>query len=405
MRSLIGGIFNQAPVAYTKSRGAFSRALSSGSRASQLHAYGSVGTLFSIVSLTSEATASVDWHLYRTAPSGLEEDRTEVTSHLALQLWNKPNPFFTRQSFVESVQQHIDLVGEGYIVIERNAVFKSIPLGLWFVRPDRMMPVTSATEYLTGWIYTSPDGEEVPLELQNVIQIKLPNPNDPYRGMGPVQSVLADIDSAKFSAEWNRNFFINGAQPGGFIKVAKQLSDTEFDEMMLRWRETHQGVSNAHRVGILENAEWVPNSFSPEQMQFAAMRDIPRDIIREAFRIHPHMLGQSEDVNLANAQAADYTFARWTEVPRLERWKSVLNNFYLPLFGTTGQGVEFDYDSPIKEDTSVVNAERDSKTKAAAVLTAAGWNPDDVLSMLNLPTMRFDGPRGKAPLDTTGAAA
>jgi len=68
-----------------------------------MRAMGTVGTLFAIVNRTSNATAQVEWKLYRKASSGKPEDRQEVTVHPALDLWNKPNRFFTRQELVETV--------------------------------------------------------------------------------------------------------------------------------------------------------------------------------------------------------------------------------------------------------------------------------------------------------------
>jgi phage portal protein BeeE len=83
----------------------------------QMRAMSAVGTLFAIVDRTSNATALVDWKLWRKAKSGRVEDRVEVTSHAALDLWNRPNPFMPRQEFVESSTQHYDLTGETEWVI------------------------------------------------------------------------------------------------------------------------------------------------------------------------------------------------------------------------------------------------------------------------------------------------
>jgi hypothetical protein len=41
-----------------------------------------------------------------------------------------------------------------------------------------------------------PDGQQIPLERDEVI--RLPNPLDPYRGVGPAQSILADLAVADF---------------------------------------------------------------------------------------------------------------------------------------------------------------------------------------------------------------
>jgi HK97 family phage portal protein len=353
---------------------------------------GSVGTLFAIVDRLANETARVEWKLYRSAKSGNDEDRVEVTSHAALDIWNKPNPFFTRSELVETIQQHLDLTGEGWLVIGRHPAMRSIPMELWPVRPDRMLPVPSATKFLAGYIYLGPDGEQIPLQTDEVIQIRRPNPLDPYRGIGPVQSILADIDSAKYSAEWNRNFFINGAGPGGILQVEKRLGDDEFNELVTRWREQHQGVANAHRVAIVEQGQWIDSTYSMRDMQFSELRGVQRDIIREAFAFPKGELGTVDDVNRANAEAGALMLARGHTVPRLQRIKNALNNDFLPLFGTTGKGLEFDYESPVPDDREADDAELTAKSNAASVLVQAGWDAAAVLDVVGLPDMPFSAP-------------
>ena len=215
--------------------------------------YGSIGTLFAIVKQLTEAFATVDWHLYRKGPQRDKQRRTEVLNHGFLTVWNRPNKFYTGRYFRECSQQHLDLVGEAVIVLYKVG---GIIVEMWPVRPDRIHPVKHPEKFLTGYIYIGPNREEVPLELNDVIHIKYPNPGDPYRGMGPVQTLLNDLDAAKYSAEWNKNFFINGAQPGGVILFDYKMSDPEWLQFTRRWNTQHRGVANAHRVAVLENAKW-----------------------------------------------------------------------------------------------------------------------------------------------------
>lgn len=350
-------------------------------------AYGSVGTLFAIVRAIGDAFASTEWHLYRREAKRDKSRRTEIMSHPFLTVWDNPNDFMTGRFFRESVQQHLDLVGEGIIVLYKIG---GIVYEMWPVRPDRMQPVKHPTKFMTGWIYQGPDGEEVPLELDQVIQIKYPNPGDPYRGMGPVQTVLSDMDAARYSAEWNRNFFINGARPGGIIKVDYRMSDTEFKEFMARWRQQHQGVANAHRVAVLENAEWQDTNFSMTDMQFVELRNLPRELIREAFAFPKPMLGTVDDVNRANAEAGKEIMAEGQTIPRLSRWKDVINAKLLPQFAN-GKALEHDFDDPTPVNHEAEDRKRTSQANAAATLRKAGWAPDDVLEAVGLPKMAYTG--------------
>ncbi|WP_317623753.1 phage portal protein [Catenulispora acidiphila] len=272
-----------------------------------MRAMGTAGTIFQIVSLLSSASATPQWRLYRkpkadgrqryTTGDRGSDQRTEVLQHQALNVWNNPNPFTTGVNFREAGWQHMELTGEQWWVVVRDSR-ATFPTGLWLVRPDRMEPVPSAEKYIAGYVYTGPSGERVPLQPEEVILTKYPNPLDPYRGLGPVQSVLVDIDAMKYGSEWNRNFFINGAVPGGVVTVPGNMSDDEFDQFSTRWRESHQGVSRSHRVAILEGgATWVPTQMSIKDMDFSNLRNVSRDVLREAWGIHKSMLGNADDVN------------------------------------------------------------------------------------------------------------
>lgn len=350
-------------------------------------AYGSVGTLFAIVRALGDAVSSVEWHLYRRTSARDKTKRTEVMGSAFMTVWDRPNPFFSGRFFRETVQQHIDLVGEGFIILNKIG---NVIVEMWHARPDRMHPVKHPTKYLTGWIYMGPDGEEVPLTTDQVIQIKLPNPGDTYRGMGPVQTLLADIDAARYSAEWNRNFFINGARPGGIIEVDYKMSDPEFNAFVARWRQQHRGVANAHRVAVLENAVWKDTSFSMQDMQFTELRNLPREIIREAFAFPKPMLGTVDDVNRANAAAGKEIMAENQTVPRLSRWKDVINTFLLPQFAN-GASLVLDFDNPVPINSEDADRERKTQTDGVFRLAMVGFDGNDAAQAMGLPEMKWNG--------------
>ncbi|MFE0801093.1 phage portal protein [Streptomyces sp. NPDC058812] len=370
----------------------------------QMRAMSVVGTLFAIVDRTSNATALVDWKLYRKAKSGRDEDRVEVTNHAALTLWNKPNQFMPRQEFVEAQQQHYDLTGEAWWVIARRPGV-NIPLEMWPVRPDRMAPVPSTEHFLAGYTYTSPDGEQIPLGLDEVIQLRRPCPWDPYRGLSPVLSILPDLDTSRYAAEWSRAFFINSAQPGGIIEVPNALSDDQFDELRERWNEQHKGVGNAHRVAILEHGKWVDRTISQRDMQFVELRGATADRVREAYGISKSAIGDFEDINRASALAAKAWFAEQQTIPRLERIKAALNHELLPMFGATAAGLEFDYCDPVPPDPETEAATLTARAEAAAALRTAGWEPAGILSAVGLPEIPYSGAPAAAPSGWADATA
>lgn len=414
-RTFLGPVFgNRAPVPYV-SRGVarYNRVPPTTPTAgmeAQMRAVGQVGTLFAITDRIIGSFSQVEWKLYRVPKDGrrrydhgtssVQDDRVEVTRHPALSLWRRPNNFFSGYAFRESAQQHEELVGEQYWVIVKQG---SLPVELWFVRPDRMRPVPHPTKYLAGYVYTSPDGEEIPLRVDEVIFLRRPHPLDPYRGLGAVQSILGELDAQYLSTEWNRNFFLNSATPGGVIEAEQNISDEDFDQFQARWAETHRGVANAHRVAILEaGMKWVDRKYTFDEMQFVEMKQASREMIREAFGFPKAMLGATDDVNKANAYAGEVMLARWLIKPRLMRVREVLNTQLLPMFGPSAAGLEFDFVNPVPEDDEIAAQVLLNRAQAVKFLADTGlWEAADILSACGMPAMQ-ELPEPRLPITQGG---
>ncbi len=399
----LGGLAARSPLPWTypgRQRGTFMN-LFAGDRLAQQSAMTTDGTLFTIVNGIAADTAAVEWHMHRFAGAGgrrlpasvvcelCDERGVEyVEDHQALRVWNNPNDFTTGQEFRESIQQHIDLTGEGWMVAEMSDI-GDFPLSLWGPRPDRMEVIPDRDEFLSGYLYRAPTGEEVPLATDEVVQVRMPNPLDPYRGLGPVQAMMVELDATRYTAAWNRQFFQNSAIPGGVIEVPKELPDTVFRRIRDQWQERHRGMRNAHRVAILESgATWKDTAFSQRDMQFTELYSLGKKGIREAYRYPEFMLGTMENANKASATATETYYARRILVPRLNRLKTSANADFLPMFGATARGVRLVFTNPVPADAEDENAERTSKVDAYVALTGAGVDPFDAAQVVGLPPMR-----------------
>lgn len=403
-RRVLSRVQNKAPAAYAAAPGTPWAGMGTPT-ADGLQAFGAVSTLFSLVHRLTTAVAAVDWRMYRTTANprpGIyhgEADRQEVLAHPALDVWNNPNPHMSRQELVETYLQHAELAGDGFLVIEFNPFAQSLPLELWPVRPDRMKPVPSVEDFLTGWVLTDAAGQQVPFPAAEILQMKYgPHPTDPYRGMGPVGSLLNVISSTQAAQLWNALFFRNNATPRGMWSIEDSVDDDEFREFQARLREQHQGVQNAHRDIVVDNgAKYTAIQVSAKDMQLVETFGVNRDVILEAYGMSKTMIGASEsETNRATAETAEYIFAKYQLVERLERIKLILNQRFLPLFGTAARGVEFDYDNPVPEDKEAERADRESRVQSAVALVDAGWAPEEALKCMGLPPMTWVGPQNPA---------
>ena len=263
----------------------------------QLASMASVGWLFSVVNRIAQSIAATEWKLY-TVQNGEKE---EVDNHPAIELWRNQDDFITREDFLETSAQHMELVGEMWWVLVRNGL--GVPIGLQVVRPDRMKPIPHPTEYIAGYEYRI-GSTTIQLERDDVIFTRNPNPLDAYRGIGVVQSMMVDLGAERLAAEWQNNFFKNSAMPTGIIEFDSTLQDSDFERLAARWRMQHQGVANSNRVAILERGKWVDAKITQHDMQFEQLRRFERDQILGAFGMPLPIMGITESDNRANAEAA-----------------------------------------------------------------------------------------------------
>lgn len=403
MSSLLGSMFNLAKVVTPVERPhgplSYMGQRPTSDLSAQLDAFSGVGTLFACVHRIESATGKTEWKLYRKksdkrrvlGPS--TDTRVEILpgQHPALDLWNQPNPFMTRQRFVSTFMNYLLLAGDATWYCSVNETSGTMLGGeLWPLRPDR---VTMAGDPLlgavSGLVYRNGNGEQIPLELEEFIQIQYgTNPKNALRGLAPVAAILTDLGADQAAAAYNAIFFHNNASPNGVIEVPGSLSDEAFTRLQMQWREQHQGVHNSHRAGILEGGmTWKDTSYSMKDMLFPEMRELTSKLALMAFGMSKTMIGQTEDVNRATAEIAKAVFYEQVVDEMNDKIKEALNTQFLPMFGPLGEGVEFDYVSDAPEDAETANAERTSKVNAFVQLINAGVDPEEAAEVCGLPPM------------------
>lgn len=392
MRSLLGPLLNRTPVPQTPFSGAraYGRGRAGTPQKASMDAMSASACLFSIITRTARATAKQSWHMHRpgraddVCPTCECEGVIQLDRHPALSVLAQPNDFHTQSFMFEAAQQHADLVGEMWIAVE---YLGTVPYELWYLRPDRVVVVTDPDEYLLGYIYVGPDGKERPLKRNQILSSLSPNPLDPYRGAGAVQTLLAQIEGQALSAEWNTSFYANGARPGGIVKLSRKHRQEEFEELVEKWNYNHRGVANAGRTAFLEDGDWIDvKPMSVADMQLVETSNLSRDTILLAFGASKFDVGILEDVNRASASAARADFGERMTEPRLDRWKDMLNAQFLPLFGgLTRPGDELVYESPVPADTEERRADKLASAQTYKILRDAGVAPESAASVAGLP--------------------
>lgn len=272
----------------------------------------------------------------------------EIFSHKALDLLNRPNDFLSGRDFRYATVAHEELTGNAYWLKDKpKDPTMMIPLNPQYISPK----IDKDTGAIVMYTYRN-GAKTVTYSPDLVFHLKYPNPANPNIGRGTLEPIAEWVDVDNYATEFNRRFFMNGATFGGTIetnaatKEAMQLLRVSLNEM-------YSGVQNAHKPMLMPKGLTMKEStMTQRDMQFSEMDNRFRDKILAAFGVPKSVIGIVEDVNRANAESSNYVFMSFTVKPKLERFITFLNEFYLPAFSGT-DNLYFTYTDPTPENVAV----------------------------------------------------
>lgn len=353
--------------------------------------------VYAAASMVAQEAATIDLHAYKNTtaqPSariakiltnhpkearklfkrdvGNQQGLDELDNHVLLDLLENPNEQMDGEALMELTYLHLMLAGEAFWAKIRNGLGK--PESLWPMFPYFMAEQRDDKRFISGWKYTI-NGVTSFWDADDIVQIKLTDPTNLYRGTGIVQAAARAIDTDAHAADWNRNFFQNSARPDFVLETDNTLSDTVFQRLKLQWEDRHKGVINAFKIGILEAGLKLNNvTMSQKDMDFLAGRNFNKDQILAMFGVSATILGLVSDANRANMEAADYNHAKRVIKPLQSRVASAINHKLAPEYDTK---LVIGFTDPVPEDKQFM---LDEQTKGENVI----WTINEIREMRGL---------------------
>lgn len=276
--------------------------------------------VFACVRIISESIASLPLVLYRRA--GRNKER--ATNHpLYPVLHDLANREMTSLEWRETTFAHVLLWGNAYSEIETDA--RGVVRGLWPLRPDRMT-VQRGPDGALRYRYQLPDGGETTLPAYRVHHVRGLSP-DGIIGYSPILLAARQaVGLALATEEFGARFFSNGARPGLVVKHPGALKDAAYKRLKESWGEDHQGLSNSHRVKILEEGMDIATiGVPPEEAQFLETRKFQVTEIARIYRVPPHMLADLDRATFSNIEHQSLEFVTYTLRPWLVRHEQAIS--------------------------------------------------------------------------------
>lgn len=329
-----------------------------------LDAYNTMPWLRAVVNKVSCSVATTGWHLYVVSENGKavkaaniqnanfevrsrylkqQNNIREITNHPLLDLLNTGNSFMTGITVRQIIQVYLDLVGEAFLLKERNKA--GVPIALYPLPPDWVVNIPTL-DYPVFRVSFRGFDEEIP--ASEILWISDPDPRNPYaRGSGTARSLADELETDEYAAKHTKSWFYNKARPDLIIS-ADGLTREETQRLEQDWINKNQGFFRAYKPYFISkkvDVQALNQTF--ENMQLVDLRKYERDTIIHVYGVPPEILGIIESSNRATIEASDYLYSRWVIQPRLELLRSYLQERLVPEFDDR---LILEYDNPIPED-------------------------------------------------------
>ncbi|HEX3861285.1 MAG TPA: phage portal protein [Stellaceae bacterium] len=323
------------------------------------------GWTYAAVNAISSEVANIEFRLFRV--TGNEHE--ELDDHPLLTLLDGVNEQMTGIELKYISLAHLELTGNAYWFLDGVKSETGEPTAIHPLNPGRMRVKLDKSAFpykISHYEYTF-DGNVYTFQPYQIVHIKYPDPNDPFVGIGVPQTIPSWIDSDNYAMEYNRKFFINGANIGLFLQTETNV-EGNIDRIRKGFANRHEGVENAHKVPVLpKGVELKHTGLSQRDMDFANLTDRTRDRILAGFRVSKTILGTAEsETNRATAETADYVFSKRTIKPKMLLVVSYLNEFLVPRYG---DDLYLTFIDPTPDDKTARTAEMQAAVGSMPVMT------------------------------------
>lgn len=303
-----------------------------------------ISAVYRSIHLLAQLVGTLPIHVYERVARG----KQRAPEHpLAPLLRLRPNPYMSAVSFFETLQGHAVGYGNGFAEIERNRAGR--PIAFWPLPPD------TTTVHVAGgrkYYATRVRGDAIELEADDVLHI-VGFGFDGLQGYNPIRLMRESVGLSLATQEFGARFFGSGSRPSGVLETPKPM--TKDAKVLLReqWQQVHGGLTNQHRVAILEDGlTFKPIGIPPEDAQFLETRKFQVAEVARMFGVPLHLLAEMDRTTHQNAEQTWGEFLVATVRPWLVRWEQALNFDALVTEERAKYFVEFSVEGLLRADSA-----------------------------------------------------
>jgi HK97 family phage portal protein len=297
--------------------------------------YNASAAVYTCVEKRAKLVSSAPWVVKRKLPDGTFET---LPDHPLQKLIDMPNPGTSWLEIMYEISQQLDLAGNAYMS-EMKAGVNGFPTQLWLLPSQYIKIKPGNVNLIDSYEYQESSSKKFNIMADDMIQLKLPNPNSRYFGQPTLMAAGRATDIDRESGIWQKNSLENRGVVDLHVEVPDTMQPDQIDALKVSIKEKQTGSANAREPWITSGKINQLGQTAIE-MDFVNSRKAVWAEICAVFGMSMSVLGFTENVNLANG--AEQQKALWVNsiIPMLELIKQQLN----AQLSTEFDGVILDYD-------------------------------------------------------------
>lgn len=255
-----------------------------------------------------------------------DQDPIDQPQSPLLQLLAAPNPVMSGFQFRELADTYLELTGNLYISLEERDGYGR-PRELYLPNPANMRVVPDPENFIAGYLYDPTGGsgasggvgQMIPYDADEIIHIKLPNPLDPYYGLGQIEAMSTILDVVNSMAQTELAYWQSGGRIIGVLQTDMELTQEDFRRLREDWSMANRDDRNRARIAVLtKGLKYTPIAEGLKSLDLVNLDKSKRDTILAGFGVPLPKLGILENAQYKQ-EDADRTFQQETMAPKFLR--------------------------------------------------------------------------------------
>lgn len=345
--------------------------------------------VYSCVSLIASDVAKLPVGVFKRLANG---DKKKLYNHPLTKVLTVMSNLQTNAfNWKESAQSHVDLWGNHYSQIVRNAAGEVVEL-VQIPDPDNVVIRLGQDGTIT---YIWQTGSETNISTQYDM-FHLPGySNNGIIGLSPIQQARETIGLGLAVDEFGAKYFGQGTNLGGVLELSQALGENEAD-FAKAFNAQYSNLKQSHRVMITRPGQKFTKFGIPaEEAQFLETKKSQKQEVCGIYKVPPHKIGIFDsNANRSNLEQENSSYVDSCLFPRINRFeKHIAAQLLTETERNNGLFVEFNLDGLLR-----------GSAKDRAEIYAKRWgigsiNSNEIRRLENENSIGEDGDKYFVPLN------